>query len=103
MALIINTQLQTRDGGTVETGAYVKFTPHFNMIESGVINFDLSIYRSEQALIDSKEPLRITNFSNGQTINILEAEVSTINNQVLHEKLKDKLEDILGEDTVTIA
>lgn len=102
MALQINTDLTTKDGGNVSVGSHVKLETNFPM-EGLTYHNSMKVWRSEQAYNDglsSFKPVEIPNlnFSTDLTVE----EYTGITPTVVHNYAKAYIEQYTGADTVEI-
>lgn len=96
MALQINVSMTSKDGGTIATGAIVKFQTIFP--ESGTeCHYNMKVYRNAQAITDKKDtvsPVEIPNL--GYVKSISADEYTTLTPAVVHANLKAHLESLAG-------
>jgi len=103
MGLIINTELTTADGGTVESGSALKFTALFPMKTNTTLDneneliFDLKVYRSETDFSDGKTFIRkVIEIPNSYTVILTDLEFAVLTPIKIHEILQEWVLDQLG-------
>lgn len=103
MSLTINTSLTTIDGGSVESGSHLEFDSFF---PSGELSYNINmiLYRDINAKNNGFKPIKGVveiekmNFTNPLT----EQDYVSLTPLVMHEYVKQYLENYLGAGTVTI-
>jgi hypothetical protein len=102
MALQINTGLTTTDGGSVASGAYVIFStrfPHRGLNYS----VEILIYRSLAALDNGFSAIQVIEIPQYYyTKTLTEQEFATLTPIIIHEHVKEFLENYVGDGNVTI-
>lgn len=102
MALQINTNLTTADGGSVAAGSYVKMELYFPMTEDQY-SVTMKIWRNQGAYISnlaSFKPLQIPSLN--FTKNLTPAEMSGLTPTQVNLEVQAYLEQYVGEGNVTI-
>ena len=103
MALQINTELNTRDGGTVATGAYVRLEVNFPA-HGGEYNVTLNIWRNKAAYDEGKQQVRgIADFQ-GHYVKAFQSpdDYNTLSPAVVHNTIKNEIELVIGVGTVVV-
>ena len=99
MALQINKKLTTDEGFEVSNAfAYLNIfilAPNSNWV-------NLSYYKSQQDWVDGKSPLNVSSLPNQVQTELTEQEFWGQVALVVHEKCVAQIEQVLGEDSVTI-
>lgn len=103
MSLTINRVLTTKDGGTVSGGSYVEFEAIF---PAGVFEYNISmkIWRNLDAKNQNFRPLNGVieipdlNYSSELTLE----DYNSLTPFVMHQRVKNYLENLLGAGTVII-
>ena len=102
MALQINTGLTTTDGGSVATGSYVIFSTRFPYRG---LNYSVEIlmYRSLAALDAGLQPIKVIEIPEYYYTKVLtEQEFASLTPIVIHDQVKDFLEQYVGVDNVDV-
>jgi hypothetical protein len=113
MAIQINTALNTPDGGTVGSGsvamAQIIFVPP-KIVNAAIVrevHFNIKVYRSQQAYVDQKPHIRISDFPAGYEKIMTDEEFLSLetDNGALSKVegwLKTYIESKIGVDTCEI-
>jgi hypothetical protein len=100
MALQINTTITTDEGFEV-SNAFAYLNIYILAPQSNWVN--LNYYKSEQDWIDGKAPLNVNSLPNQVQTELTTEEFWGANLATLiHEKCKAKVEEVTGENTVSI-
>ena len=102
MALIINTNLTTQDGGSVPAGSLVKLETFFPM-QGMNYNTNMKVWRDEQTYINgfsSFKPIEIPNLNFSTELTL--EEYTGITPTVVQNKAMASLEQFVGEGNVDI-
>lgn len=101
MALKINTQLTSNDGGSVTAGTYILFTTYF---PSMGLTYEcrLNYYRNQDAFNNSFATYQPLNLANIYTISLSEQEFANLTPIEVHTDLKNLIEAVTGAGTVEI-
>jgi hypothetical protein len=99
MAIKINTAITTDEGFTVDN-AFGYLNIYILAPNSNWVN--LSYYKSEQDWVDGKSPLNVSSLPNQVQTELTEQEFWGQVALVVHEKCVAQIEQVLGEDSVTI-
>jgi hypothetical protein len=99
MALSINTTLTTDEGFEV-SNAFGYLNIYILAPNSNWVN--LNYYKSEQDWIDGKAPLNVSSLPNQVQTELTTQEFWGSVTMIIHEKCKAKIQEVTGENTVTI-
>jgi hypothetical protein len=99
MALNINTTITTDEGFEV-SNAFGYLNIYILAPNSNWVN--LNYYKSEQDWIDGKAPLNVSALPNQVQTELTTIEFWGSVTMIIHEKCKDKIQEVTGENTVTI-
>jgi len=99
MALSINTTITTDEGFEV-SNAFGYLNIYILAPQSNWVN--LNYYKSEQDWIDGKAPLNVSALPNQVQTELTTAEFWGSVTMIIHEKCKAKIQEVTGENTVTI-
>lgn len=105
MALTINSVLTSKDGGSIDSGAYVRFMTIFP--ESGTeVHFNLFVYRNVQAAQEGKARIYPIELESkfGIVKQLTEQEYAELTPITIHDMIKEELELIpeIGIGNVSI-
>jgi hypothetical protein len=101
MALKINTSVTTKDGGSVASGSFIKFSVDFPM-EELKYNVSMNLWRTEQAHTDGLQPVRNADIPLFFSKELTEAEYAALTPIVIHNDLKTYLESFVGANNVEV-
>lgn len=99
MALQINKKIVTKEGFEVSNAfGYLDIY----ILAPGTNWVNLTYYKSQQDWLDGKAPLNVGSLPNQVQTELTSQEFWGQTAFVMHEKCAAKIEEVLGEDTVTI-